>query len=220
MYYIYQYIDPRTGLPFYIGKGKDTRKYDHINNEQSKRENPNKAQVIKEILDAGLFPIIKEIENNIVDESDAYAREDYYILKYGRKGIDENGSLTNKTLHGHPPTPVWDDARKKQHSEFNSNYWTEERKAAHRIVAKANSLKGGIASKGTVSVVDINGATKRIPKDVYLAVDKSKSAEEQEFVSTSSKEGKRRLTLPTLGTVVVTGASLLAQASAQLNCTA
>jgi hypothetical protein len=62
MYYIYQYIDPRNNLPFYIGKGKDTRKYAHLYNEQSKRENPTKAQIIKEILDAGLFPIIKEIQ--------------------------------------------------------------------------------------------------------------------------------------------------------------
>lgn len=113
MYYIYQYIDPRTSLPFYIGKGKDTRKYDHIHNAQSKRENPTKAQVIKEILDAGLFPVIKEIEGNIESEFDAYAREDHYILYYGRKGIEENGILTNKTLHGRPPTPVWDDIKRK-----------------------------------------------------------------------------------------------------------
>jgi hypothetical protein len=220
MYYIYEYIDPRTNLPFYIGKGKDTRKYDHIHNEQSKRENPTKAQVIKEILDAGLFPVINEIESNIVNESDAYIREDYYILKYGRRGIDENGILTNKTLYGRPPTPVWDDAKKKKHSEFNARYWTKERKESHRMIAKENAIKGGLASVGTVSVIDLNNKTKRIPKAEYLKIDKSKPAEEQEFVSTSSKEGKRRLTLPTLGTVVVTGASLLAQASAQLNCTA
>jgi hypothetical protein len=204
MYYIYQYIDPRNNLPFYIGKGKDTRKYDHIHNEQSKRENPTKAQVIKEILDAGLSPIIQELESNIVDETDAYAREDYYILKHGRQGIDENGILTNKVLYGRPPTPVWDDNRKKKHSEFNARYWTEERKLNHKPNAYANAIKGGLASVGTVSVIDLNNATKRIPKEVYLSVDKSKPVEEQEFVSTSSKEGKRRLTLPTLGPVVVT----------------
>lgn len=194
MYYIYQYIDPRNNLPFYIGKGKDTRKYDHLHNEQSKRENPTKAQVIKEILDAGLFPIIKEIESNIVNESDAYTREDYYILKYGRKGIEENGILTNKTLYGRPPTPVWDDAKKKKHSEFNANYWTEERKAAHRIIAKENAIKGGMASRGMVPVVDITGKVKKVPSTEYKLFDKTIPIEQQEFVSTSSKEGKRRLT--------------------------
>lgn len=36
--------------------------------------------------------------------------------------------------------------------------------------------------------------------------DKTIPTEQQKFVSTSSKEGKRRLALLTLGTVVVTGA--------------
>ena len=196
MYYIYEYIDPRTNLPFYIGKGKDTRMYDHIRTVQAKRENPAKARVIQDIIDAGLFPIIREIESNILIEADAYTRENYYILKYGRKGIDENGILTNKKLYGHPPTPVWDAKRKKQHSEFNSKYWTEEKKSAHRVIAKENAIKGGQAAKGTVSVIDLNNVTKRIPKADYLAVDKSKPAMEQEFVSTASKEGKRRLTTP------------------------
>jgi len=204
MYYIYQYIDPRTSLPFYIGKGKDTRKYDHIHNEQSKRENSTKAQVIKEILDAGLFPVIKEIESNIVYESDAYAREDHYILHYGRKGIEENGILTNKTLYGRPPTPVWDAAKKKKHSEFNTDYWTEERKAAHRIIAKENSIKGGLASRGMVPVVNKLGNVKKIPGAEYRNFDKNVPLENQEFVSTSSKEGKRRLTVLTLGPLSLT----------------
>jgi hypothetical protein len=196
MYYIYEYIDPRTNLPFYIGKGKDTRMYDHVRSEQAKRENPDKAKVIQDIIDAGLFPIMREIESNIPIEIDAYTREDYYIRLYGRRGIDPNGILTNKQLYAHPPTPVWDDAKKKKHSEFNAKYWTEERKSAHRVIAKENAIKGGLASKGTVPVVDLNGMSKRIPRDRYLAIDKSIPVNEQEFVSAASKEGKRRLTTP------------------------
>jgi hypothetical protein len=198
MYYIYEYIDPRTNLPFYIGKGKDTRMYDHVRSAQAKRENPDKSKVIQDIIDDGLFPIIREIESNIPVEADAYIREEHYILLHGRQGIDPNGILTNKSLHSQPPTPVWDDAKKKKHSEFNAGYWTEERKTAHRVIAKENAIKGGRASKGTVSVIDLNNVTKRIPKEVYLSIDKSKPVEEQEFVSTASKEGKRRLTLPNL----------------------
>jgi len=191
MYYIYEYIDPRIGLPFYIGKGKGTRKYAHINSMAAKKENPDKTKVIDEIQAEGLQPIIRELESGIMIEAEAYIREDYYILKYGRKGFEENGILTNKTIHGHPPTPVWDDARKKKHSEFNKEYWTAERRASH------NSQKGCdlavLASRDTVPVVDLNGRSKRIPKENYLAIDKTTPIEEREFVSTASKEGKRRL---------------------------
>jgi hypothetical protein len=205
MYYIYKYIDPRTNLPFYIGKGKDTRKYDHIRTKQSRLENPSKANIIKDILEAGLSPIIEEIESNIINENIAYEREDHYILQYGRIGIDENGILANRTLHGKPPTPVWDDIRKKKHSEFNAGYWTVEQRLKHSTHASINAVKGGLASIGTVSVIDLNNKTKRIPKEVYLLVDRSKPVTEQEFVSTASKEGKRRLTLPTLGPFDVNG---------------
>ena len=194
MYYIYEYIDPRTNLPFYIGKGKDTRMYDHVRTEQAKRENPDKAKVIQDIIDAGLFPIMREIESNIPVEADAYTREDYYIRLYGRRGIDPSGILTNKQLYAHPPTPVWDDAKKKKHSEFNASYWTEERKAVHRVIAKENAIKGGLASRGMVPVVDKLGNVKKIPSAEYRVFDKNVPIENQEFVSTSSKEGKRRLT--------------------------
>ena len=36
----------------------------------------------------------------------AYNREDYYILLYGRKGIEPHGILTNKILGGGPKKPV------------------------------------------------------------------------------------------------------------------
>ena len=197
MYYIYEYIDPRTNLPFYIGKGKKNRKFNHIKNQkESKHENADKFSVIQSILEEGLCPIVREIESNIQDETEAYNREDFYILKYGRRGIDEGGILTNKTLHGHPPKPIWDNEKKQRHSEWNAKYWTEDRKAQHREIAKKNAIKGGLASKGTVSVVDITGNTKRISKDVYLSINRTIPVEQQEYVSCASKEGRRRLSNP------------------------
>jgi hypothetical protein len=194
MYYIYEYIDPRTGSPFYVGKGKGNRKFNHLRNEkESRQENVDKFNVIQEILAAGLFPVIREIESNIEKEADAYEREDYWILHYGRLGLDKNGILTNKTLHGHPPTPVWDSVRKKKHSEWNSKYWTEDRKSAHRLIAKQNALKGGLASIGMVSVIDVTGKTKKITREAYNLINKDIPIEERDLVSTASKEGKRRV---------------------------
>lgn len=207
MYYIYEYIDPRSGLPFYVGKGKGNRKFNHLRNEkESKQENVDKFNVIQEILAAGLFPVIREIESNIEKETDAYEREDYWILRYGRRGLDKDGILTNRTLHGHPPTPIWNSERKKKHSEWNASYWTEDRKSAHRLIAKQNALKGGLASMGMISVVDLTGKTKKITKEEYNAINKDIPIENRDLVSTASKEGKRRLQKqPTLGSVVANG---------------
>jgi hypothetical protein len=95
---LYAYIDPRTILPFYIGKGKNDRKFNHLNESPSKKENKEKFQLIQELQLLGMLPIIIELESDIDNELLAYNREDYYILKYGRKGIEPNGILTNKTI--------------------------------------------------------------------------------------------------------------------------
>jgi hypothetical protein len=191
MYYIYAYIDPRNNLPFYIGKGKDTRKFDHLNENSSKKENKEKWHMIKELINAGTPPIILELESNIENELLAFNREDYYILKYGRRGIEENGILTNKTIGGkQPPIPAWSIEDRKRHSEFNKNYWTPERRKAHGLKTKGNN--GGKATRGTVNVTDLFGVNKRISKDVYDNMDRSKDVNNWEYVSVSSKESKRR----------------------------
>lgn len=195
MYYIYAYFDPRTNLPFYIGKGKDTRKFDHLNESSSKKENKEKFKIIQELKLANLSPIIKELESNIENESMAYDREDFYILKYGRKDIDQNGILTNKTIGGkHPPAPVWTAEKRRQHSEFNEEYWTTERRKTHGLKTKGNNggFLGGETVKGTVSVTDLNGNNLRIPKIEYDSQDKSGDPTKIKYVSASSNDARRR----------------------------
>ena len=183
MFYIYAYIDPTTDLPFYIGKGKDDRMYDHLNENSSKKENRDKWQIISRLISNNTPPIIKIIENDINDELLAFNREDYYILTYGRKGIDPDGILTNKTIGGkQPPRPLWDDKKKKQHSEWNKFYWSEDRKKAHPIEHSID----------TVSVTDKLGNSFRISKSNFDSMDRSKDVSEWEYVSVSSKESKRR----------------------------
>lgn len=189
MYYVYAYIDPRTNLPFYIGKGKGERKLDHLSENQSKKENREKFAIIKELQSLNLQPIITELESNIKSELLAYDREDFYILKYGRRGIDPNGILTNKTIGGkHPPVPNWTDQRKQQHSRWNKNYWTPERRSQHPTKHSIN----------TVSVTDLKGNNKRISKEEYNKIDRTLPVNEQEYVSVSSHESKRRITLRTV----------------------
>ena len=182
MYYIYAYVDPRTNKPFYIGKGSLNRKFDHLKEHDGKTENKDKLAVIKDLKSYGLTPIITEIESNISSELMAYNREDYYILFYGRKGFEENGILTNKTIGGkHPPTPIWTDKKKKAHSDFNKQYWTEERRKQHGALTKGNS--GGKVTAGTVNVTDLNGNSKRISKEEFDLMDKTGSINTWEYVS-------------------------------------
>lgn len=195
MYYIYAYIDPRNNLPFYIGKGKGSRKLNHLKETDNKTENRDKLSVIKELQSLNLSPVIIELETGIESELLAYNREDFYILKYGRKGFEQGGILTNKTIGGkHPPTPNWSKERKNLHSEFNKKFWTEERRKAHGLLTKGNT--GGSKTAGTVNVVDINGNGKRIPKSQFDAIDRSGEINTWEYVSVSSKEAKRRKNTP------------------------
>jgi hypothetical protein len=198
MYYIYAYIDPRNNLPFYIGKGKDTRKFDHLNENSSKKENKDKWQIIKELTSLGITPIIQELESNIQNEELAYNREDYYILTYGRKGIEPHGILTNKTIGGkHPPKPNWSTEKRKQHSEWNKTYWTDERKKIHREKHLSPVTTQGLeiiklCSIGTISVTDSDGNSRRIPKSEYDNTDKSIDITKWKYVPVASKESKRR----------------------------
>lgn len=193
MYYIYAYIDPRTNLPFYIGKGKKSRKTHHLNETAINTENKRKHAIIQELKEINLTPTIVELESNIENELMAYNREDYYILHYGRKGIDANGILSNIIIGCSPPTPSWTEEKKKAHSDFNKQYWTDERRKQHGQLTKGNT--GGLATKDTVSVVDSDGNTKRIPKIEYDSMARPEDINIWKYVSVSSKEGKRRMNL-------------------------
>lgn len=83
-----------------------------------------------------------------------------------------------KFLADNPKT----DAQKKKHSEWNKSYWTAERKASHPIEHSVN----------TVSVTDLHGNSRRISKEEYDSVDKNLPVEQQQYVSVSSKEARRR----------------------------
>jgi hypothetical protein len=101
-YYVYYLIDPRTELPFYIGKGKNDRAETHLH-KSSKTVNERKDQVISEIRNEGLEPLIKKIKF-FDDEKEAYFFEEKEILKFGRRDVEPDGILTNITLHSRPPS--------------------------------------------------------------------------------------------------------------------
>jgi hypothetical protein len=132
MYYVYHYIDPRTMLPFYVGKGKDNRCYDHLTESEDTTENRHKFYKIQYLVTNNTPPIIKKIIENITDEQVAYDLEEKEILKYGRIGFEENGILTNICLGNTPPNPKGK-VRSVEHCKALSIANTGKKKAPEAI---------------------------------------------------------------------------------------
>jgi hypothetical protein len=103
MFYVYTYRDPDEKLPFYVGKGKNDRKYKHLKETKENTENYLKWCKIQSILNKNKFPIIEEVFETDI-ENEAYEYEKKIIQKYGRKGLDDGGILTNRCLDNRPPT--------------------------------------------------------------------------------------------------------------------
>lgn len=89
-YYVYLYVDPRTNLPFYVGKGTGNRAFSHLSD---KSESP-KVAAIAEITAAGEQPRIELLAFGL-DEKTAFKLEAAAIDLIGFE------NLTNKVVgHG------------------------------------------------------------------------------------------------------------------------
>lgn len=91
MFYVYILIDPRTELPFYVGKGKNDRMYHHEKREKS--HNIHLTNKIRKIKSDGYEIIYKKFD--CYDEKSALKLEYDLINKYGRFRYDDGGILVN-----------------------------------------------------------------------------------------------------------------------------
>ncbi len=99
-FYVYALWIDGEAEPFYIGKGKDERPYDHLYpcNYDSPHGNRHKNNTIKKALREGRRIDVYLIEWDL-DEEAALELERSWILYYGRKNIG-TGCLTNLTDGG------------------------------------------------------------------------------------------------------------------------
>ena len=101
-YYVYLYIDPRSGKPFYVGKGKGERVLAHL----SSRGESRKVKVLGELREAGLEPRLEILSHALSNEETALRIEAAVIdllslddltnlvrgwrsVQFGRKSLEE-----------------------------------------------------------------------------------------------------------------------------------
>lgn len=197
MYYIYIKTHNKTGLK-YLGhtRSKDPFRYkgsgSYWVNHIKKHGNDVSTNILREcesleeVREWGLYysnmwNVVSSDEwANLIPEAGEGGW--YLVGDKNPQKRDEVRLKTSKTMKQYLSQNPRNDSWKKQHSEWNKLYWTEERKKNHPVDH----------SRGTVSVIDKYGEGKRIPKETYQSIDKSLSVEEWEYVSVSSREAKRR----------------------------
>ncbi len=128
-YYVYAYLrEDKT--PYYIGKGHGTRAYATKRVTKRPRESER---------------IILLIENML--EPDAFSLEIFLIKYYGRKGIDKDGILHNKTKGGEGSSGY---KHSKESLEKMSKSHTGLKRSKEAIEKTANKNKGRKNSKETI----------------------------------------------------------------------
>lgn len=85
-HYIYVYVDPRSGEPFYVGKGVGERVLAHFGDVRDSR----KTRLISELQSAGISPQLEILSHGLKDEESAFRIEAAVI---DALGLD---SLTNE----------------------------------------------------------------------------------------------------------------------------
>ena len=99
-FYVYILFHPETGLPFYVGKGRNRRIRAHLSDL---RCNSEKAEIVKRAIALGLdIPAVKVKEG--LKEFEAFRLEEIYIAVIGRS---PDGPLVNRSDGGQgAPTPA------------------------------------------------------------------------------------------------------------------
>ena len=163
-YYVYELIDPRNGLSFYVGKGKNDRMYDHERDTINKKlfyKNRYLFFKIRKILTSGLSIKYNKILENI-DEKTALAEEIIQIKNYGRKN-NGTGILCNMTDGGEGTSGyiVSKDMRLTR-SNKQKEYLNKNPDAKKKLIDRLNKIRFEATKKSiekiskTYSIVDIN----------------------------------------------------------------
>lgn len=95
-FYVYQLRVEDEPLPFYVGKGKDGRAYEHLKDGDD--INPFKKRKIRKAQRQNKQILVEFIKTDLI-EDDAFLWEVFYIAEFGRRDLGL-GPLTNLTDGG------------------------------------------------------------------------------------------------------------------------
>lgn len=95
-FYVYQYTDPITKKPVYIGKGTNSRLFYHWHN-RTNHYNKRFGEYLESLDSLELTPIIEKIAEGLTNY-EAYVLEFRTIQRYGRLNIESTGILFNRSI--------------------------------------------------------------------------------------------------------------------------
>jgi hypothetical protein len=161
MYYCYALLDPRkpgdyeyflsdgsniklTHEPFYIGKGKGDRMYQHcIEARSGKAKRSFKNNKILKIISGNYEVIEHKFQKEFADEESAYAHEELLIFAIGRACL-KTGPLTNRSSGGNGMRSSDEGVRKKTSRsilKYRSNLTPQELdNISNRVVQAAKNM--------------------------------------------------------------------------------
>lgn len=154
-FYVYAYLDPRkTGdfkygsiefkfEPFYIGKGHEERKLDHIFDAKNEKYKSPKLNKIRKIQKQGLAVIIIELFSGIT-EQEANTKEKILIVLIGRKDL-KKGPLLNLTDGGEGTTGI---IRSFEYRQKIS------KRHKNKVLSEETKRKISLSKKGSINSIE------------------------------------------------------------------
>lgn len=154
--YVYVYNDPRNNSPFYVGKGRGNRAFDHLKDKSETL----KVKRIEEIHAAGLKPRIEILASGL-DEATA--------LKVEAAAIDliGIGNLTNAQI-GHNARQFGRKSIDTVHAELSAK--KVERFEHNMVLIKINQTYGDASETSAMALYDATRGTWRVGR---ASVDKT-----------------------------------------------